>query len=215
MKFYRLIKKCALYVAAAFTLAVGGDALWRTTMQKSEPLTKEQITEARQVFGNSVDFEKVRMVNGKFSYFQSNHATVTLANTIYVPKDHQPLSKSMRYHELTHVWQNQNNIKNTGVPGAVKLFLKNGAYHSYGEKNCYAYTPDTTKKLTDYNMEQQASIVEHYAFKRFVDAPSSYLKNKDAFNAERNKLETIIAVSIPVTKAPVQDYPPPVKKAAP
>lgn len=210
MKFFNVLKKAVVYLFTAGILALGGDALWRTTMQKSTPLAPEQITELREVFGNAIDYKKVRHVDGKFSYLQSNHCTVTLGNTIYSPKGND-MTKTLRFHEMTHVWQNQNNIKNTGVSGAVKLFLQKGAYHSYGDKNCYAYTPDAGKKLTDYNMEQQASIVADYAFRRYIGTPSPDLKNKDAFNKETGTLEKIISTSIPVTKAPVRDYPP-VKK---
>lgn len=62
-------------------------------------------------------------------------------------------------HEMTHVWQYQIGVLSLGVIGsAIMEFIgRVGDYTS-----AYPYVLDTSKDLTDYNLEQQAAIVEDY-----------------------------------------------------
>ena len=60
-------------------------------------------------------------------------------------------------HEMTHVWQYQNNIlrvKLSAILGQIRHF------GNYGKM--YEYTLEEGKNLIDYGIEQQAAIVEDY-----------------------------------------------------
>ena len=52
-------------------------------------------------------------------------------------------------HELTHVWQHQNGM----------WVRTRGLFSNFAD---YNYSLDSKKKLSDYGMEQQASIVADY-----------------------------------------------------
>lgn len=59
-------------------------------------------------------------------------------------------------HEMTHVWQSGHGSHNM-VRGAY-LYIK---YHGKYEK-AYKYDLDSSTKLSDFNLEQQAAIIEDY-----------------------------------------------------
>jgi hypothetical protein len=60
---------------------------------------------------------------------------------------------------MVHVWQYQNGILSAGVIGSAILEMigTGGDYSS-----AYPYVLDEGRDLTDYNLEQQASIVEDW-----------------------------------------------------
>jgi hypothetical protein len=192
---FKTIRRVALGLILSFAALVGGDFGIRMLSQESTPLSPEQIEKAKTVFGNSIDYSKVRVAFGKVSYFQPQGTVVVIGNTIHYPpldpppevtetndgkkdpenKPDKPSAPVITFgytpkiraesdlfiHEMTHIWQNQHNIKGTGVTGAVTLWAKN--FFSSSEENVYAYTLDSTKTLVDYNIEQQAEIVAVYS----------------------------------------------------
>jgi hypothetical protein len=88
-------------------------------------------------------------------------------------------NKAIFAHELTHAWQ----IKHYGLPWYSKAFVVNHVYcnlknnladavkntpvlkDKIKESAVYGYTCDITKKLDDYNAEQQGGIVSQYYLK--------------------------------------------------
>lgn len=166
-KFLKFVKKAALSVIVAIAAFIAGDIALRAALREKRPLTPAQIGEAKTIFGNTIDYAKVRVSDSKISSFQSE-CVITLGNTIhYPPPDSRYTSmgyttstpsKNLFLHEMTHIWQNQNNIKGTGLSGAFALWVK-----SFSDENVYEYQKDSAKSLTHYNMEQQASLIADYA----------------------------------------------------
>jgi len=113
---------------------------------------------AKTVFGKSVDYSKVRIHNDTSNMFQANNTTVTPNGEMYCANNYSDdFSKSDKghfIHEMTHVWQYQNNVLNPRVAAATEWVKSCGCYGS-----CYCYTADPKKDLTDYNLEQQAVMV--------------------------------------------------------
>lgn len=215
---FKIIRRVTLGLVLSFAAFVGGDFGIRTAMQEKQPLTPEQVEKAQAVFGNTIDYSKVRVAFGRVSCFQPEGTTVVIGNTIYFPPPvpiHVPevtpekaptiafgytpkisAASDLFIHEMTHIWQNQNNIKGTGVSGAVTLWAKN--LFSSEEENVYAYTLDSTKALTDYNLEQQAEIVAVYStMKRSIAAHPELPAPKEW----------------PLLKKTVEQYIPPAKPA--
>lgn len=64
-------------------------------------------------------------------------------------------NKAIFAHELTHVWQ----IRHFGIPWYIKEFIQN---HVFCSTSPYPYTCVESKKLGDYNAEQQAEIIKDY-----------------------------------------------------
>ena len=136
---------------AAFTLAVGLDATKRQMTQEDSPLTPEEISMAQTIYGNTIDYSKVRIVTDKPSAFLP-WGSMTIGNTIYCPRGRGGLKPEF-IHEMMHIWQNQ---KDGGLWSAVKLFLESP--QGYISKEVYKYEADSTKKMEDYNIEQQGNM---------------------------------------------------------
>lgn len=127
-------------------------------------LTAGEIALARRVFGGSIDYGNVSITDGKFVGFQPYGTAMAPNGHLYMygcyKKDYSRESDQWQghfIHEMTHVWQQQNGVLNP-VAEAVRLSLKFG--FNYGA--AYDYRLDPVKDLLDYNMEQQASLVQDY-----------------------------------------------------
>jgi hypothetical protein len=84
---------------------------------KSRGLTSGEIELARSVFGEAIDYSKVRLVKGKWWPFHPRRAAMAPMGNIYFhPADggwsddfaNEPLGRQGFFiHEMTHVWQAQ------------------------------------------------------------------------------------------------------------
>ncbi len=144
----------------------------------SRPLTKGEAALAKTVFGDSIDYATVTINDGKFAGFHPEGTAMAPNGNLYMygcyVDDYSQLEtygQSLFIHEMTHVWQYQNKIL-APIAEAVKLNLK----HKFNYRAAYDYTLEAGRDLTDYNMEQQASIVQdHFALKN--EAGSEYWSN--------------------------------------
>jgi type VI secretion system secreted protein VgrG len=95
--------------------------------------------------------------------------------------------KCLFVHEITHVWQYQNNILDPRGSG-IGEFFRNWLNYN----NAYYYTLDDAKDLTDYHMEQQAVIVEEYyrVIKR-GESFSSHCKNSESVPKKKELLKRV------------------------
>ncbi len=126
----------------------------------SRPLTDFEVAMARSVFGDAVDYGRVRLANliiGKFA--------VTLGSLVVfpayapIPEDFTEESvwtQAWLMHELTHVWQFQTRPLWTLLSWAG-VFLT-GGYGRGLPGYRYAWPPPAWERL---NLEQQAAMVEH------------------------------------------------------
>jgi hypothetical protein len=121
-------------------------------------LTAGEIDLARSIFGEAIDYSRVRLVNGKWWPFQPpNSAIAPMGNIYFHPQggawsddfSRESLNRQGFFiHELTHVWQAQ-------AKGRFYLPLMRHPFCRYD----YAIAPG---KLFDrYGIEQQAEIVRH------------------------------------------------------
>jgi hypothetical protein len=123
-------------------------------------LTAGEIEIARSVFGNSIDYGKVRIHNSSYVPGQGDNI-VTPNGELYCgshySEDFSKTNPRIFIHEMTHVWQYQNNILDPRV-SAMAAWAKCGFKYA----NAYAYQADPSKDLMDYNLEQQADMVADY-----------------------------------------------------
>lgn len=132
---------------------------------KSRKLTDGEINLAKSVFGDAIDYDAVRVQNRKFFFLQSKHTSMAPDGHIYMAASlraddysrEDPVTQSIFIHEMAHVWQYQNKILHPLKTGA-KLMLR----HAFRYGSIYPYRLDEKKDLMDYNMEQQASIIQDY-----------------------------------------------------
>ena len=124
----------------------------------SRPLTTGEITLARSVFGDAIDYSKVRMILGKWWPLQPRNAAMAPMGDIWFHPaaggwsddfSREPLGRQAFFiHEMTHVWQAQKG-------GRFYLPLMRHPFCRY------RYRLKPGKPFRRYGIEQQAEIVRH------------------------------------------------------
>lgn len=132
----------------------------------ARPLTSGEMKLARSVFGDSIDYGTVRVSPEKFGGmdFLPEGTAMAPNGNLFMPgcycNDYSAkdiYTQGLFIHEMTHVWQYQNKVL-APIVEAAKLNVK----YKFNYNAAYAYALDAKKDLLDYNMEQQASIVQDY-----------------------------------------------------
>jgi hypothetical protein len=126
-------------------------------MPKSErSLTNGELAQARRIFLKSLDYAKPRIIEGKAYFFQPDNTAMAPDGNVYFPSaihraDFSASASSMGFliHELTHVWQVQKGV----WLRTRRIFVDGGDYD---------YALDPARRLQDYKVEEQASLVADY-----------------------------------------------------
>ena len=124
----------------------------------SRPLTPGEVSMARSVFGQAIDYGRVRLMRRKWWPFQPRGIVMApCGNVHFHPLDERwsedfslapPAVQGLLIHELTHVWQAQ-------TRGRYYLPLMRHPFCRY------AYRLVPGKPFARYGLEQQAEIVRH------------------------------------------------------
>src|SRR5512141_1418720 len=127
-------------------------------MHRARPLTTGEIALARALFGDAIDYSKVKLVRRKWWPFQPSTYVMAPTGNIHFHPDGdlwsedfaaEPLHRQgMFIHEMTHVWQAQ-------TRGRFYLPLMRHPFCRY------AYALEEGKPFARYGLEQQAEIVRH------------------------------------------------------
>jgi RHS repeat-associated protein len=132
-------------------------------------LTADEVAEARTVFGEKIDYDRVRVIGEKFLFFQDAARPMAPNGNIYWPGDCGDLASCQGgrnvgtfIHEMTHVMQQQNGV-NVLLRG---FFLQAGNILSLGLYDPYSYTYDASKSFKSHNIEQQGDIARDIYFGR-------------------------------------------------
>lgn len=144
----------------------------------SRHLTQGEIALAKKIFGDSLNYGEVLIHQSKYPltlYLQPNDKPLTPNGEIYAPEEayledyslsnskYSPINKSIFLHELMHVWQYQNKVYGDLRGRAFYELIT----HGFDYSSSYTFKLIDGKDLLDYNMEQQASIIELYYLLRF------------------------------------------------
>lgn len=159
-------------------------------------LTINEVNMAKEVFKNSIDYTKVKIIRGGLLGLPnlSNNA-MTPFGKIHLPNESYNNTKDFGLasvdatlklwyiHEMTHVWQYQLGYSNAiaGINTGI-----NGGYTSRALAYDYDLV-DKNKKFNQYNMEQQAEIISHY-----FDTIHRYSKGHDVPNLHASNLRNKI-----------------------
>jgi hypothetical protein len=121
-------------------------------------LTRGEIELARSIFGNAIDYSKVRLFRGKWWPFQPRRSAMAPTGDIWFHPDGGGWSEDFSaetlssqgfwIHEMTHVWQAQKS-------GRLYLPLMRHPFCRY------LYRLEPGKPFRSYGIEQQAEIVRH------------------------------------------------------
>jgi hypothetical protein len=121
------------------------------------PLTPGEIALARPIFGDSIDYSKVRLFRGKWWPLQPRRSAMAPTGNIHFHPDgggySEDFSKESLWqqafwmHEMTHVWQAQ-------TMGRFYLPLMRHPFCRY------RYELKPGRPFAGYGLEQQAEIVK-------------------------------------------------------
>ncbi len=146
--------------------SLGGGAGGEPEPGKDRGLTDDEIAAARTMYGDKIDYSKVKVITGENMTFwgkilTNGGAAVTWGNTIYFPNDENKKSlynfeaqSDWMVHEMGHVYQYQENGWGY-VPKSVWEQLTEG-------KAAYTYEIEPGKEFGRYGVEQQATIIQDY-----------------------------------------------------
>lgn len=126
-------------------------------MKSSErPLTDGEIALARSVFGEAIDYARVRIARHKWAFFQPRETVMAPTGAIHFHPEGTRYrddfaaadlpDQALFIHEMVHVWQHQKGIF---LPLARHPFCR------------YDYVLQPDRPLHRYGIEQQAEIVAH------------------------------------------------------
>lgn len=126
------------------------------TRMTDRPLTLAETALAAAMFGDAIDYGRVRLAKRKWAFFQPKDVVMAPRGCIHFhPKGQlwcedfgaaHVTAQGLFLHEMTHVWQHQRGIN---------LVLRRHPFCRYD----YGFRPGVT--LPRYGIEQQAEIVRH------------------------------------------------------
>ena len=128
-------------------------------------LTAGETALARSVFRDSIDYARVSIHARRYVFFQPDASGMTPNGHVYACGDAHRSDyaicdidrRAFFIHEMAHVWQHQNRVLKVRT-SAVRLMIR----HRFRYAHAYRYTLAPKRDLLDYNLEQQATIIEDY-----------------------------------------------------
>ena len=131
---------------------------------KYRTLTLGEITLCQRVFGDLIDYEKVKVLNQPYLPWQPVHMFMAPEGYIHSRDENYSLDysqESLGYqavfiHEMAHIYQHQQGI-NVLLKGAI---LQIAHYLSFCRYDPYDYQFDANKDFWQYNIEQQGDIAK-------------------------------------------------------
>jgi hypothetical protein len=112
-------------------------------------LTDAEIAILRDVYGDSIDYDAIRIKEGDAGLFSTNNRPFCHGNTIYM-KDSK-ITPELLIHETAHVWQHQNG----GADYMTDALISQEFGHGYDWEVSVPGTP-----WEDLEPEQQAELLE-------------------------------------------------------
>jgi hypothetical protein len=138
-------------VVAAVQRLVGAEA-------PARPLTPVEQAMLRGVFGGSLSYVNVRIVQGRSGLFGANRRPFTLGNTIYLKDVDLEERPDVLVHEVVHVWQYQHE-----GPRYTADALGAQVLYGYRGRGAYDWQAELARGRTswaDLNKEAQGSFVQ-------------------------------------------------------
>lgn len=132
------------------------------------PLSEGETAMASLLFGDAIDYRRVRVYNRRYMPFQPRNCAMTPNGSMYFHPScflpdyarGDPPAIHWFMHEMAHVWQHQ-----LGYPVRLRGAFRIGL--SYG------YTLHQDATLADYNMEAQGDLLADYFVLKFLKKPGA------------------------------------------
>jgi hypothetical protein len=163
----------------------------------TRPLTAAETALARRVFGAAIDYDRVTISDGPFLPGHRRGTGMAPNGRLYMYGCYHDdyaagssLTQSHFIHEMAHVWQYQNRILDP-----IADFFKLGLRYKFDYNAAYRYELSAAKDLLDYNMEQQATIVQDYFLRQVcgADADTRLCQNQGGCAANTDLMKTVLA----------------------
>jgi hypothetical protein len=135
--------------------------------RKARPLTAGEIAMASLLFGDAIDYSRVRIHNRCYlPLVQPKNCAMSPNGSIYFHpscylSDYAAADPPARHwfmHEMVHVWQHQ-----LGYPVRLRGALRIGLSYDYDLRE--------GARLSDYNMEAQGDLLADYFVLKFLNKP--------------------------------------------
>jgi hypothetical protein len=148
------------------------------------PLTEGEIAFTKSIFGRKIakgDLTRVRKYfmpekKDQFAAVVRNIKSIDFHGRKYHEADYSRSKDPFNYgafiHEMTHIWQNSR-------MSSMESQMNRHPY-KYGDSQAYFYALSPQSRFKDFNVEQQASIIEDYAL-RFL-YPAASVSSGQLFN---------------------------------
>lgn len=183
----------------------------------TRPLTDGEISLARRVFGASIAYDKVTVSDKPFMPLHPKGTGMAPNGHLYMPGCYQPdyaagaaWTQAFFIHEMVHVWQYQNKVLDP-IADFFRLSLK----HRFDYAASYRYTLQPGTDLLDYNMEQQATMVQDYFLRHLCGAErdTGRCQNPGGGGVNADLLKSVLAKFIAdpayARRSPTPDVPKP------
>jgi hypothetical protein len=121
------------------------------------PLTDDEIALARPIFGDTIDYGRVRLDERAVIVCRSRRCAYVSFNII---NTWDALPPATLIHELVHVWQYQQ-LGAAYIPRALWA-QRTAEGYNYGGPAALRAAVDEGRSLLDFNYEQQGDIVADY-----------------------------------------------------
>jgi hypothetical protein len=135
----------------------------------ARPLSTGEIAMASLLFGDAIDYARVRVHNHPYlAFLQPRNCAMTPNGSIYFHHScflpdyaaGDPPARHWFMHEMVHVWQHQ-----LGYPVRLRGALRIGL--------SYRYELREGARLADYNMESQGELLADYFMLRHMGKPEA------------------------------------------
>ncbi len=124
---------------------------------QTRPLSAEEISLARSIFGNSIDYQRVRIDETTRLVCKDHHICYV---SFYTINSWGEFSPDIFLHEMMHVWQYQQ-LGGVYIPRAL-LAQRTAQGYNYGGVEKLMEVIARGGDIHDFNLEQQAEIVADY-----------------------------------------------------
>ncbi|WP_375764865.1 hypothetical protein NR798_24415 [Archangium gephyra] len=178
------VVKLVIQLPLDVLLSLGGRVLSGVqTLVGAEPvggrLAPRQIAELRKVFGDSIDYERVRLKVGRLGLLSLPGRPFVLGHTLYVPRDiprteaatlHLPMHLLVQ--EMGHVWQYQT--------GGTDYVCETLWSQWFGEGSDWRTALDAGRSWGELEPEQQVRLLKvAYARSGYFEAPGQRFVDED------------------------------------
>jgi hypothetical protein len=142
-------------------------------------LTETEITELKKVFGDTIDYSKVRVNDNVKDGLTGANRAMTLGNEIYMPGDKvsDPSYMQTLVHEMGHIWQYQHGGPDYATKALQSQLFGDG--EGWGQRG-YDWEEGIAKgkSWAELSPEQQAHLIdEAYGAGWFNDESQKFVHN--------------------------------------